>query len=352
MKIDDKRLLVSASPHIRTEEDTRSIMTDVVIALLFPLIMAIYFFGWRAATLTVVSVASSVVFEWLYRRLAKKSSTIGDMSAAVTGMLLAMCLPVSAPLWIPVVGAFFAIVVVKHLYGGLGQNFLNPTLAARAFLFSWPSFMSLWTKPNLGGNAVSTFANITHATASPDIIASVTPLGKMKLGFLPSVAMGDADVVSSMRDVVVGNVAGCIGEVSAVVIIAAAIYLIIRRVITIHIPLAYVGTVAVLTLLFPRGGNAAWQWMMYSVCSGGLLFGAVFMATDYTTSPVTARGRVIYGIGCGIITVLIRYFGAYNEGVTYAILIMNCCACFMDRVIRPRRFGVPKKMRKAAENNE
>lgn len=352
MKIDDKRLLMSASPHIRTEEDTRSIMTDVVIALLFPLIMAIYFFGWRAATLTAVSVVSSVVFEWLYRRLTKKSSTIGDMSAAVTGMLLAMCLPVSAPLWLPVVGAFFAIVVVKQLYGGLGKNFLNPALAARAFLFSWPSFMSLWTKPNLGGNAVSAFAGITRETASPDIIASVTPLGKMKLGFLPSVAMGDADVISSMRDVVVGNVAGCIGEVSAVVIIAAAIYLIIRRVITIHIPLAYVGTVAVLTLLFPRGGNAAWQWMLYSVCSGGLLFGAVFMATDYTTSPVTARGRVIYGIGCGIITVLIRYFGAYNEGVTYAILIMNCCACFMDRVVRPRRFGVPKKTRKAAESNE
>lgn len=353
MKIDNRRLLMSSSPYIRSDEDTRSIMMDVVVALVFPLIMAIYFFGWRAATLTLTSVASSIAFEWLYRYIARKPSTIGDMSAVVTGMLIAMCLPVSAPLWMPVVGAFFAIVVVKQLYGGLGKNFLNPALAAHAFLHSWPALVSVWVKPNLGSSALSVFENVTGKTLSPDVIASVTPLMKMKQGVLPSVAMaGGDDVISSLRDVVVGNVAGCIGEVSAVVIVAAAIYLLVRRVITVHIPAAYVGTVAVLTFLFPLGGNPGWQWMLYSVCSGGLLFGAVFMATDYTTSPVTARGRIVYGIGCGVLTVLIRYFGAYSEGVTYAILIMNCCACFMDRVIRPRRFGVVKTKRKAVGEDE
>jgi len=256
------------------------------------------------------------------------------------------------PLWIIVAGAFFAIIIVKQLYGGIGKNFLNPALAARAFMFSWPSLVSLWVKPNLGENAISVFGNVSRTALSPDVIASVTPLGKMKLGFLPATAMGNSDVISTLRDVIVGNVAGCIGEVSAVVIIAAAIYLIIRKVITIHIPLSYVATVAVLTLIFPRGGNAGWQWMLYSICSGGLLFGAVFMATDYTTSPVTAKGRVIYGVGCGILTVFIRYFGAHNEGVAYAILIMNCVSCFMDRIVRPRRFGVEMKKRKAVETDE
>ncbi|MBQ2840165.1 MAG: RnfABCDGE type electron transport complex subunit D [Oscillospiraceae bacterium] len=352
MQIDNRRLLMSFSPHIKTDEDTRSIMTDVIIALLFPLIMAVYFFGWRAAFLTAVSVAACVGFERLYCFVSKKESTISDMSAVVTGMLLAMSLPVSVPVWTVVVGAFFAIVVVKMLYGGLGKNFLNPALAARAFLFSWPALVSVWIKPNLGSSAIRIFGSVSRSALSPDVIASVTPLGKMKQGFLPSVAMGDADVISSLRDVVVGNVAGCIGEVSAVVIIAAAIYLLIRRVITVHIPAAYIGTVAILTFLFPLGGNSPLLWMVYSVCSGGLIFGAVFMATDYTTSPVTPKGRILYGVGCGVLTVFIRYFGAYNEGVMFAILIMNCISCFLDRIVRPRRFGTQKKSRKAVGEDE
>lgn len=339
------RLLMSSSPHIKTEDDTRSIMTDVIIALMFPLIMGVYFFGWRALVLTLVSVASCISFEWLYRYFAKKPSSIGDLSAVVTGMLLAFCLPVSAPMWIPVAGAFFAIVIVKQLYGGLGKNFMNPALAARAFLFSWPAMISLWTRPNLGAAALPAFGNVTKNTLSPDVIASVTPLGKMKDAVLPSVATGapEADIISSLRDVAVGNVAGCIGEISAIVILAAAVYLIVRKVITLHVPLAYLGTVAVITYLFPLGGNDPFSWMMFSLCSGGLMLGAVFMATDYVTSPVTPWGKVIYGAGCGLITVLIRYFGAYNEGVTYAILIMNACACFLDRVTRPRRFGVKQR---------
>ena len=350
MEIDKRWLQMSASPHISAEESSRSIMLDVIIALLFPLIMAVYFYGWRALTVTASSVVFCVFFEWLYCRITKSVQTVSDLSAVITGMLLGMCLPVSVPIWILLIGAFFAIVVVKKLYGGLGKNILNPALSARAFLCSWPVFISMWIKPNLGEESLSVFAITTKRAFSPDVIASVTPLGKMKLGYLPSVAMGDADVISGLRDVIVGNVAGCIGEVSAVVILAAAIYLLIRKVITYHIPVAYVGTVAILTFLFPLGDNSRLLWMLYSVCSGGLLFGAVFMATDYTTSPVTPLGRILYGVGCGILTVLIRYFGAYNEGVTYAILIMNLFACFMDRVIRPRRFGVVRGRKAGAEN--
>ncbi|MBQ6846844.1 MAG: RnfABCDGE type electron transport complex subunit D [Oscillospiraceae bacterium] len=345
MKFNKKLLLMSSAPHIRAEENARSIMLDVIIALMFPLIMGTYFFGWRALSLTVVSVASSVFFEFIYRLIMKKPQSVGDLSAVITGMMIALCLPVTTPIWIPVVGAFFAIVIVKQLYGGIGKNFLNPALAARAVLFSWPAFVSVWTKPGTGAFSLPLFGNV-----SPDVITSPTPLGKMKEGLLPSLSVDKAESLIDFRDVVVGNVAGCIGEVSAVVIVAALIYLLVRKVITIHIPLAFIGTVALLTYIFPQGGNEPVQWMLYSVCSGGLLFGAVFMATDYTTSPITGIGKLIYGVGCGVITVVIRYFGEYNEGVTFAILIMNCCACFIDRVVRPRRFGARFFERKGSES--
>jgi len=349
MKIENKRFFVSSSPHIHTDDDTRSIMFDVIIALVFPLIMAVYFFGWRALVLTLISIVSAVFFEWGFCRVTKKKNTTGDLSAVVTGFLIALCLPVSVPLWMPVLGSFFAIVVVKMLYGGLGKNFLNPALSAQAFMFSWPALISLWTKPNLGEASLSAFGHITRDTLAPDVIASVTPLAKMKLGYLPVTAMGDVDVISRLRDVAMGNVAGSIGEVSAVVIVAAAIYLLIRRVITAHIPVAYVLTVAVLTFLFPLGGNQGFYWSLFSILSGGLLFGAVFMATDYTTSPTTPRGRIVYGIGCGVLTVIFRYFGAFNEGVTFAILIMNLMTFFIERIFRPRRFGM-KKEKAGAEN--
>lgn len=352
MKLDNKRFLMSGSPHIRAEENTRSIMMDVIIALVFPLIMAVYFFGWRALTLCAVSVLSCFFFERFYNRFAKKKKTTGDLSAIVTGMILALTLPVATPLWIPVIGGAFAIIVVKHLYGGLGKNFLNPALAARAFLFSFSTLVSLYTKPSLGAGALPLFADISQHKLSPDFIASLTPLGKMKLGVLPGVATGTGDVVWRLRDVVVGNVAGAIGEVSAVVIVAATIYLLVRRVITWHIPVSFVGAVAVLTFLFPRGGNASWLWMLYSVCSGSLLFGAAFVATDYTTSPVTARGKLIYGALCGVLTVLIRYFSEHEDGVIYAILVMNCATALVDRYIRPRRFGISTKNSKEETENE
>lgn len=352
MRLDTKRFLMSSAPHIRAEENTRSIMMDVIIALVFPLIMAVYFFGWRALSLTGISVLSCIFFERLGNRLAKKEKTTGDLSAVVTGMILALTLPVATPLWIPALGGAFAVIVVKQLYGGPGKNFLNPALTARAFLLSFPSLISLYTKPSLTSGALPIFADISTESISPDFIASVTPLGKMKLGILPGVSMGSGDVVSGLRDVVVGNVAGAIGEVSAVVIVAAAIYLLVRRVISWHIPVSFVGTVAALTLLFPRGGNPAWLWMLYSVCSGSLLFGAAFMATDYTTSPVTSRGKLVYGALCGVLTVLIRYFGKHEDGVIYAILVMNCATAVVDRYIRPRRFGVIKTKRKEKPENE
>ncbi len=344
MKIDNKKLLMSSSPHIRAEENTRGIMTDVIIALLFPLIMATYFFGWRALLLTVISVASSVIFEWGYNKVTKKENTTGDLSAAVTGFLIALCIPVSAPLFAPVVGAFFAIVIVKNMYGGLGKNILNPALSARALLYSWPALMSVWIKPNLGDKAISIFANVSRSALAPEVVAAYTPLGKMKLGFLPEVLLGGNDAVSSLADVAIGNVAGALGEVSAVVIIAAAIYLLVRRVITYHIPVSFVATVAVLTFIFPLGKNPGYLWSLYSVLSGGLLFAAVFMATDYTTSPITPLGKIYYGIGCGILTVFIRYFGAYEEGVVFAILIMNCLTGVIDKLTIPSRFGSSRKV--------
>ncbi len=347
------QLHVSSSPHIRCEDGTRSIMLDVVIALLFPLIMAIYFFGWRSLTLTATAVASSIAFEWLYRYLLKKPSSVHDLSAVVTGMLIAFNLPVSAPLWIPVVGSFFAIVIVKQLYGGLGKNFVNPALAARAFLMlCWTGHTSLWVKP-LINSGISLFGNVTADNMAVDAIASATPLAKMAAGSLPSTILPsiEGDISYTLRDTFIGNVPGCIGEVSAIVLLAALVYLLIRKVITIHIPLAYVGTVALITFIFPLGGCNNLQWMLYSISSGGLMLGAVFMATDYVTSPVSATGRVIYGIGCGLLTVLIRYFGSYSEGVSCAILIMNLCVWSIDKYIKPRRFGVKRFVKKANTTN-
>lgn len=341
----ESQLRVAPSPHVKTDDGTRSIMLDVIIALCFPLVMAVYFFGWRALTMTLVSVCSCIAFEWLYRRFTKKSSTIGDLSAVVTGMLLAFNLPVTTPMWILVIGSAFAIIIVKQLFGGLGKNFMNPALAARAFLISWPALITAWVRP-LSNVKLPLFGNIDFSTLAPDVLVTATPLAKMKTGILPSV--GEFSV--TLRDAFIGNTAGCIGEVSAVVILAAAVYLIVRKVIRPHVPLAYIGTVAVLTFLFPQGGNDGLTWMLYNLFTGGLMLGAVFMATDYATSPVTPMGKIIFGIGCGCITVLIRYFGSYAEGVSYSILIMNTTVWMLDKNFRPRRFGVPRFQRKKKED--
>ena len=327
----DKKLLsVASSPHVKHADNSRSIMLDVIIAMLPALVWAVYVFGWRVLSVTLISVASSMVFEFLYQKLLKKPITVLDFSSVVTGMLIAFNLPVSVALWVPVMGSFFAIIIVKQLFGGIGKNVVNPALAARVFLFTaWPSEINGYVKPlseKLNALSVST----------GDIVAGATPLASLKVGESQDI---------NILDLFIGNMPGCIGEVSAMLIIIGGIYLLLRRVITWHIPVSFIGTVALLTFIFPQVPNVqAYEFMLMELLSGGLMLGAVFMATDYATSPVTSSGRIIYGIGCGAITVFIRYFGGYSEGVSFAILIMNLLVWYIDKATRPKPFGyVPKK---------
>jgi len=314
-----KNLIVSSSPHIRTPRDTRAIMLDVIIALAPALIASIIFFGFKALLVTVISVASCVVFEYLYRKLMKKHCTIGDLSAVVTGILLAFCLPVSTPWWVVVIGAFFSIVLVKQLFGGIGKNIWNPALTGRAFLLvSYALIMTSWTPTN--------FQHVDAATYA-------TPLASLHSGVLAS------DSIGAMF---LGNIGGSLGEVSALALLLGGAYLVVRKVISVRIPLSFIGTVAVITLIFSKG-NPHFAWMFQNLFSGGLMLGAIFMATDYCTSPVTFKGQIIYGVGCGLLTVLIRYFGGYPEGVSFAILIMNVTVWMIDKNTAPRRFGVESK---------
>ena len=313
----------TSSPHIKTDDTTRILMIDMLIALSPALVMGIVYFGFRALTITCVSVISCIVFEYLYRRLLKKSFSIGDLSAVVTGVLLAFCLPSSVPYWIPVVGAFFAIIVVKQLFGGIGKNFVNPALAARAFLFSWPVLMTTWPEP---------FKNVALLVSDPnDIVTGATPLSiiKFKSGELPDL---------NFFQYFIGEKGGSLGETSALFLLLGGLYLLYRKVITWHIPVTFIGTVAILTYIF-HWNYSPFEFMYVNIFSGGLILGAVFMATDYTTSPITRRGKIIYGIGCGIITVFLRYFGGYPEGVCYAILIMNTFVWLIDKYTRPRQYG-------------
>lgn len=319
-------LTVSSSPHAHGSATTQTIMRDVLLALLPALIGSVYFFGFRALTVTAVSATASVLFEWLYRKIMKLDSTVYDLSAVVTGVLLAFVCPVTIPYWCIIIGDFFAIIVVKQLFGGIGQNFVNPALAARAFLFSWPTTMSTWVKVGFE-NA----ASIVGGNA--DIVTSATPLAPMHQGQLPD---------ASLLELFLGKVGGSLGETSALLLLIGFAYLLIRKVISARIPVAYIGTVALLALLFPQG-NDRLLWMGAQVLSGGLILGACFMATDFVTSPVTKRGQILFGVGCGILTVVIRYFGGYNEGVSFAILVMNCCVVLLDKIGRPRRFGAEKK---------
>lgn len=315
------KLKVSSSPHIRSEESTRLIMLDVLIALTPALAMAIFVFGARALTMTLTCVVTAVLAEYAYQRLMGKTVTAFDGSAAVTGVLLAFCLPVAAPLWIGIVGSLFAIIVVKQLYGGIGKNFMNPALAARAFLFSWTVIMTTWSKIRV---------SLPLFTTPYDVVTSATPLMQLKEGIMPD---------ATMMDMALGMVSGCIGETSALALIAGGLYLLYRRVITPHTSVAFIGTVAVLTFLFPQIPGNNFDFMMSHLLSGGLMLGAIFMATDYTTSPITKNGKIVFGIGCGLITVFIRYFGSYPEGVSYAILIMNATVFLIEKATRRRVFG-------------
>ena len=318
-------LTISSSPHAHTPITTQTIMRDVLIALAPALLGGIYFFGFRALAVTLVSVAACVFFEWAYCKITKAHCKIYDLSACVTGVLLAFVCPVTIPYWTIILGALFAIVIVKMLFGGLGKNIVNPALAGRAFLFSWPVIMNTWVSVG--------YENAPGLLSTADIVTSATPLANMHQGMMPT---------DSIADIFLGNVGGCLGETSALLLLIGFGYLLVRKVITPRIPVAYIGTVAVLTFLFPLGNDRI-AWMCAQVCGGGLMLGAIFMATDYVTSPVTKLGQIVYGVGCGVLTVMIRYFGGYNEGVSYAILVMNCCVVLLDRIGRPVKFGAPRK---------
>lgn len=318
------KLLVTSSPHIHSGTHTSRLMGAVLVALLPALLAGVWFFGLRSLALVGVTVLSCLLSEWGYRKLTRQSNTLPDLSAAVTGVLLAMTLPATAPYWLAAVGGVFAIVVVKGLIGGLGQNIFNPALAARALLvLLWPSWMVRYapagTKPD-------------PLALSVDMVASATPLHHMQMPALPT---------ESLLDVFLGNMGGCIGEVSALALLLGGGYLLARKVISWRIPAAYLGTVALLTLIFSKGQNPV-LWMLYSLMSGGVLLGAFFMATDYATSPATPRAQLLYGLGCGVLTVVFRYYGLFPEGVTYAILLMNACAWSLDRLTPPKRFGTVK----------
>ena len=308
------KLIASSSPHIRSSESTRTIMMDVIIAMIPALAMSVFVFGFRALALTLVSVAACVFWEWGYRKLLKKPQSIGDLSAVVTGMLLAFVCPPTLPYWMIIIGAFFAIVVVKQLYGGIGCNFLNPALAGRAALLaSYATAMTTWAVP---------MSKLSAFGSNADAVTSSTPLAMMKNGDFATLTS-----TYSVVDMFLGRVGGSLGEVSALMLLLGGVYLVIRKGISWHIPVDY---------------------MLYNVFGGGLMLGAIFMATDYATSPVTKPGQIIFGIGCGLLTCFIRRFGSYPEGVCYSILIMNCTTWLLDKYIRPTIYGAPKKEKKEA----
>lgn len=319
------KYLVTSSPHYRSGISTSRIMLDVIIALMPAMVAAVVIFGWRSLVITLVSVLSCVLFETLFAICVKKKNTVNDLSCIVTGILFAFNLPVTVPYWLVIVGAFIAIVITKMLFGGIGKNFANPALVGRAaVMIAWPKLMTTWVVPFTGNATV---------VSTTDVVTSATSLVGLKNGNTPQ----PFDILQLF----LGNTGGCIGEVCTGALLLGGVYLLIRRVITWHVPVAYLGTVALLTFLFPNGAPMLnWQYMAAELCSGGLMLGALFMATDYTTCPVTKKGMLIYGICCGLLTVLFRYFSGYSEGVSYAILLMNVFVFAIDRATAPNRFGV------------
>ena len=329
------KLIATSNPHIRAHETTRSIMLDVIIAMLPALVWGIINWGINVLLLTVVSVVGCMFWEWLYRKVMKKPQSVGDLSCVVTGMLLAFVCPPSLPWWMLIIGDFFAIIVVKQLFGGIGKNFVNPALAGRAFLVgSYAGVMTSWIDP------AANKAPLLGSTA--DVVTAATPLAYMKTGDMETLLS-----TYTLQDMFLGNIGGSLGEISALMLLIGGVYLIVRKVINWQIPVAYIATVAVLSFLFPKAGSGL-DWMLYSIFGGGLFLGAFFMATDYATSPVTKKGQLIFGVGCGLFTVLIRYFGSYNEGVCYSIMVMNLLVALIDKYTKPTRFGVVKSDKKEA----
>ncbi len=297
-------LYLSTAPHVRSPQNTRSLMGDVLIALAPTTIAGIYYYGWNAALIVALSTLSAVLFEYLWQKLTHKTIRIGDLSAAVTGLLIGLNLPPTAPWWLPIIGSGLAIVLVKQLFGGIGDNFVNPALAARGILLaSWPVRMTTFVLPTCFSGA--------DATTSATVLAGYE---------------------ASYMDMFLGNIPGCIGEVCKAAILLGFLYMLIRKVITWRIPVTFLAVVFVFTAIL--GGDP-----VQAILCGGVMLGAVFMATDYTTSPMSAKGQFIYAAGCGIIVVIIRNFCNYPEGVTYGILVMNIVTPLLDKYVKPRLYG-------------
>ena len=310
----DSNMTVSFAPHIRDRMTTSRIMLDVVIALCPALILAIWIFGPRAALITGVCTASCVFGEWAFEKILKRKNTIKDLSAVITGILLAFNLPVSIPVWQAAFGSFVAIILVKQLFGGLGKNFANPAITARVVMFlAFPVTMTTWVVPDL-----------IVRQAGIDTITGATPLAVM--------LHGEHDALPGLWNLFLGVHGGCLGETSELALLIGGIYLLFRRVITWHAPAAYIATVFALTAI-------AGAHPVYHILSGGLFLGAIFMATDYVTTPLTKPGRVVFGIGAGLLTVMIRLFGSYPEGVSFSILIMNMLVPFINKITCARALG-------------
>ena len=313
--------VVSGTPHVRSKESIQSIMRDVIIALVPATAAGIYYFGISALILIIAAIASSVIFEALCQKIMKKPVTVSDLSAVVTGLLLAMNLPAAAPVWVAVVGSAFAIIFGKQLFGGLGQNFINPALAGRAFLLaSYPTEMTTWSVPN--GLEVA------------DAATYATPLAQLKAGHLDA----------SLGELVLGQCGGTIGETCAIALIIGGVYLLYKHVINWKIPVIYIATVFILFAVIGRQGV---RMPLQEIMAGGVMLGGIFMATDYASSPVTPKGQIIFAVGAGLITYLIRTFGGYPEGVSYSILIMNCCVPLIERFTEPTIFGALPKTKEA-----
>ncbi|MBR1591936.1 MAG: RnfABCDGE type electron transport complex subunit D [Ruminococcus sp.] len=310
------KLIVSPSPHDENYIKTSVIMLNVVIALVPAFVMSVYYFGWRSIMLTAVCIISCVLFEFICRKLMKRDNTIGDLSAVVTGLILAMNLPVTLPPWIAVIGSFIAIAIVKQLFGGIGQNFANPAITARIVLMvSFPSAMTHWVYPFWYRNPT-------------DAVSGATPLA------LPETAVD----VYSYLDLFLGKSGGCLGETCAAALLAGGIYLIIKKIINPAAPLAFIGTLGLLSAV--SGADP-----LYQILAGGVFLGAFFMATDYATTPISTKGKVIFGIGCGIITFVIRHFGSYPEGVSFSILLMNILTPYIEQLTRNKVFGAKEAVK-------
>lgn len=308
-------LIVSTAPHIVTDEDTTRLMGTVMLAMLPALAASVYVFGARALILCIVSIVFSVIFEWLYNHITKKPQTVIDLSASVTGLLIAFNVPASLPIWEVILADFFAIVIVKQLYGGLGKNFVNPAITARIFLFiSFASSMSTWPLPRMVRTA--------------DAVTGPTPLGIL--------SEGDPSALPSNTEMFLGFIGGSLGEVSALALLAGGLFLIYRKVISPIIPCAFIGTVFIIALIYYKG---SFNMALFHVLAGGVMLGAFFMATDYVTTPKLPMGKLMFGIGCGVITMLIRLWGSYPEGVSFSILLMNIITPLINRSTFKRYCG-------------